>query len=115
MSNRMPKQADVAKLAGVSTGTVSRVMNGKHDHGIPISEDTRQRVMDAAAQLGYTANPVAQMLARGQNNLIGVFTYEATFPFEQADVFFLISWVSRKKPESRDTIFCYSHTLSRGT
>lgn len=88
MSNRMPKQADVAKLAGVSTGTVSRVMNGKHGHGIPISEDTRQRVMDAAAQLGYTANPVAQMLARGQNNLIGVFTYEATFPFEQADVFF---------------------------
>ncbi len=88
MSNRTPKQADVAKLAGVSTGTVSRVMNGKHDHGIPISEDTRQRVLEAAAQLGYTANPVAQMLARGQNNLIGVFTYEATFPSEQADVFF---------------------------
>lgn len=88
MSNRTPKQADVAKLAGVSTGTVSRVMNGKHDQGIPISEDTRQRVLDAAAQLGYTANPVAQMLARGQNNLIGVFTYEPTFPSEQADVFF---------------------------
>ncbi len=88
MSNRTPKQADVAKLAGVSTGTVSRVMNGKSGQGIPISEDTRQRVLDAAAQLGYTANPVAQMLARGQNNLIGVFTYEATFPSEQADAFF---------------------------
>ncbi len=88
MSNRTPKQADVAKLAGVSTGTVSRVMNGKSGRGIPISEDTRQRVLDAAAQIGYTANPVAQMLARGQNDLIGVFTYEATFPSEQADVFF---------------------------
>ena len=88
MPNRTPKQADVAKLAGVSAGTVSRVMNGKSDQGIPISEDTRQRVLEAAAQLGYTANPVAQMLARGQNNLIGVFTYEATFPSEQADVFF---------------------------
>jgi DNA-binding LacI/PurR family transcriptional regulator len=63
-------------------------MNGKSAQGIPISEDTRQRVLDAAAQLGYTANPVAQMLARGQNNLIGVFTYEETFPSQQADVFF---------------------------
>lgn len=63
-------------------------MNGKSGQGIPISEDTRQRVLEAAAQLGYTANPVAQMLARGQNNLIGVFTYESTFPSMQADVFF---------------------------
>lgn len=115
MSNRTPKQADVAKLAGVSTGTVSRVMSGKSAQGIPISEDTRQRVLDAAAQLGYTANPVAQMLARGQNNLIGVFTYEAAFPSEQADVFFpYLLGVQEEAGKQGYDVLLFTHSQAGG-
>ncbi len=115
MPNTTPKQADVAKLAGVSTGTVSRVMNGKSNQGIPISEDTRQRVLDAAAQLGYTANPVAQMLARGQNNLIGVFTYEAAFPSEQADVFFpYLLGIQDEAGKQGYDVLLFTHSQSGG-
>jgi DNA-binding LacI/PurR family transcriptional regulator len=85
--SKRPTQSDVAKRAGVSRGTVSLVLNGS-DTRIPISDDTRARVLQAADDLGYTPNPVAQMLAQGSNRLIGVFTYEAIFPFDRDDFFF---------------------------
>jgi DNA-binding LacI/PurR family transcriptional regulator len=86
-SSKRATQADVAKRAGVSRGTVSLVLNGA-DTRIPISEETRARVLQAADELGYTPNPVAQMLVQGSNRLIGVFTYEAIFPFDRNDFFF---------------------------
>lgn len=52
---------DVAKLAGVSQPTVSRVLN-ENDTMVPISERTRQRVLDAVAELGYRPNVVARSL-----------------------------------------------------
>jgi DNA-binding LacI/PurR family transcriptional regulator len=55
---------DVAKLAHVSQSTVSRVLNDNAG-GIPISEETRQRVLDAVKQLGYYPNLHAGSL-RGQ-------------------------------------------------
>jgi DNA-binding LacI/PurR family transcriptional regulator len=55
---------DVAKLANVSQSTVSRVLNNRAD-GIPIGEETRQRVLDAVQQLGYYPNLHAGSL-RGQ-------------------------------------------------
>jgi DNA-binding LacI/PurR family transcriptional regulator len=78
----------VAERAGVSRGTVSMVLSGKTSERVPISQETIERVLQAAEQLGYAPNPVAQMLVRGQNNLIGVFTYEPTFPYDQSNVFF---------------------------
>lgn len=80
-------QADVAKRAGVSRGTVSLVLNSSETR-IPISEETRARVLKAAGELGYAPNPVAQMLVQGSNRLIGVFTYEAMFPYDRNDFFF---------------------------
>ena len=62
--------ADVAKLAGVSRTTVSFVLNNRQ--GMAISEATRQKVLDAAAALGYTPNVAAQMLARGSTATIGL-------------------------------------------
>jgi len=84
---RRPTLADVARLAGVSSGTVSLVLN-KRNGNVPISAETQARVMEAVRQLGYAPNPVAQMLARGSNQLIGVFAYEARFPYEREDFFF---------------------------
>lgn len=73
-------QTDVAAMAGVSQATVSFVLNGSTPDGVRIGEETRQRVLDAIRITGYTANPLAQRLAGGLTQILGVFTYEATFP-----------------------------------
>ncbi len=62
---KRPTQADVARLAGVSRATVSNVMNGRIDSKIPVSEETRQRVLDAIAELDYTPDIRAQSLRSG--------------------------------------------------
>jgi DNA-binding LacI/PurR family transcriptional regulator len=87
MASRPTTQADVARMASVSRATVSLVLNPSSSSRVPISEVTRQRVLLAAQELGYTPNPVAQMLAGGHNNLIGVFVYLREFPIEQQDFF----------------------------
>ena len=48
-----PTQTDVARHAGVSRATVSYVINGLTDGKIPISDETRKRVLDAIEELGY--------------------------------------------------------------
>src|SRR6185369_13387493 len=64
------RQADVARLAGVSQKTVSRVFNDEPY----VSADVRQRVLDAAAQLGWRPNNAARALASGRTRTIGVVT-----------------------------------------
>lgn len=59
---------DVAREAGVSYATVSRVLNNK-DH---VRSETRQAVLDAVARLGYVANSQARSLAGGASRVIGL-------------------------------------------
>src|SRR5690349_17835329 len=59
---------DVARLAGVSQKTVSRVMNEEPY----VKEDVRQRVLRAAAELGYRRNNAARTLLSGRSHRIGV-------------------------------------------
>jgi LacI family transcriptional regulator len=59
---------DVAKIAGVSTSTVSHVLNGTRK----VSPDTVQAVQGAIQQLGYIPNTLARSLARSTTNTIGV-------------------------------------------
>jgi len=59
---------DVAKLAGVSTATVSRALSGK----TTVSEKARAKVEAAARQLSYTASASAYTLATGRTRNIGV-------------------------------------------
>lgn len=87
-NQKRPTQSDVARLAGVSRATVSFVLNDSTSTTIPISEETRQRVLAAAQQLSYSPDPVAQMLAGGSSNIIGVFTYEQSFPVERSDFYY---------------------------
>ena len=59
---------DVAREVGVSTATVSRALRG-----LPrVSDETRSRVMAAAAELDYVASPTAAGLASGQTRAVGV-------------------------------------------
>lgn len=63
---------DVAKLAGVSHQTVSRVLN---DHP-NVSSLTRQRVLEAARQLNYRPNAMARGLAGGRSRVVGVVSFD---------------------------------------
>ncbi len=61
------RMADVARLAGVSKMSVSRVLTGQH-----VSDATREAVMDAVRKTGYVADAVAGALSSGRNNVIAV-------------------------------------------
>ncbi|MBQ0862187.1 LacI family DNA-binding transcriptional regulator [Streptomyces smyrnaeus] len=74
-----PRQAEVARLAGVSQTTVSLVLGG-NKQGIALHAETRARVLAAARELGYVPDPAARRLAASRNNLLGVFSFTATFP-----------------------------------
>lgn len=69
---KRPTQADVAKLAGVSRATVSYVLNDRMDGRIPITDQTRDKVLDAAETLGYEPNALARNLKSGASHMIGV-------------------------------------------
>ena len=61
---------DVAKLANVSSGTVSRALRGLPN----VSPATRARVLAASAQLNYVVSPSASSLATGRMSTVGVVT-----------------------------------------
>ncbi|MFM9373153.1 LacI family DNA-binding transcriptional regulator [Streptomyces sp. Da 82-17] len=63
--------ADVARVAGVSAQTVSRVANGFPG----VHEQTRRQVLAAMKELGYRPNSAARALKRGEFRTIGVITF----------------------------------------
>src|SRR3954449_3693311 len=67
-STRRVTSADVARLAGVSRATVSYVLNDTPRQSI--SADTRTRVLDAAAQLGYAPSAAARALRSGRSDIV---------------------------------------------
>jgi LacI family transcriptional regulator len=69
---KRPTQVDVARLAGVSRATVSYVLNGQTAGRVPISEETRQRVLAVVAQLDYVPDARAQALRSGSTKTIGL-------------------------------------------
>jgi LacI family transcriptional regulator len=77
---KRPTQIDVARLAGVSRATVSYVINGLADSTIPISEDTRRRVLQAVEELGYQPDAVAQSLRYGSTSTIGLLIPDTVNP-----------------------------------
>ena len=67
LSELVPTLADVARFAGVSTATVSRCLNAPEQ----VQEKTRDKVLAAVAELGYSPNFSAQSLAAKRTNTIG--------------------------------------------
>lgn len=76
--NRKPTMSDVARLAGVGTMTVSRVLSGT----ARVSEDTARRVLSAIEQLDYRPNELARALRGQRSRTIGLiipYLYDAFF------------------------------------
>jgi DNA-binding LacI/PurR family transcriptional regulator len=72
--SRGPAMTDVARLAGVSHQTVSRVLN-EHPN---VKEQTRLRVRAAIDELGYRPNRAARALVTGRSQLIGIVALNST-------------------------------------
>ncbi|WP_170289373.1 LacI family DNA-binding transcriptional regulator [Metabacillus lacus] len=65
---------EIAKLAGVSTATVSRVLN----HSGKVKESTRKKIEELIEQTGYRPNVLARELAEKKTNLIGLIVHAMT-------------------------------------
>ena len=76
--NRRPTIIDVARLAGVSKSTVSRVIRGD---GASVSDSARKRVKEAIVELGYEHNAVASSLRTEQTNTIMLAIPDIANPF----------------------------------
>ena len=68
---------DVARLAGVSVASASFALNGQPG----VAQDTRRRILAAAAELGYRANSQARALRRGQTTTYGIVVRNFANPF----------------------------------
>jgi len=77
MASRTVTLEQVARHAGVSPSTVSRILNGT----AVVSDDKKQAVEDAIRTLGFVPNPVARGLAGGRTLSIGVVTQAIDSPF----------------------------------
>ena len=75
--NRPVTSTDVARLANVSQATVSRAFN----KSARLAPETRERVLEAARQLGYRPNAIARSLVSNKTNLIGLIVMRNGSPF----------------------------------
>lgn len=74
----MTSITEVARLAGVSTATASRVIGAT---SYPVSSATRTRVLEAARELDYVPNALARGLLKSQIAVVGVIVHDITDPY----------------------------------
>jgi LacI family transcriptional regulator len=108
MPKKRPTQADVARIAGVSRATVSFVLNDSNDNRVPISAETRQRVLEAIEQLSYRVDVHAQALRSGATRTIGVLLpiYENPFHWQ------ILSGISSEAEASGYSVLLSHNTLT---
>jgi LacI family transcriptional regulator len=77
MTRSRPTIQEVARAAGVSPATVSRVLNGT----ARVSREKVRAVLKAVEELGYTPSPLAQSLATGRSYAVGILVPSLSSPF----------------------------------
>ena len=90
--NRKPTINDVAQIAGVSFGTVSRVLNNAPD----VSASTRERVLQVIKDIGYRRNRAATALVTSRSTSIGILT-DGSPRFGPVGTLLALENVARKK------------------
>lgn len=75
----------LAEHLNISIGTVSRALNGRPD----VNDETRKRVLEAAAELGYVANQSGRNLRQGNTNAVGFMIESGMDTAGNSDNFFL--------------------------
>ncbi len=75
--NRSVTIRDVAKTAGVSVSTVSRVLNGKVD----VAKETKNHILSVIDELGFSTNLAARSMRSQKKNLIGLIMPDIAYPF----------------------------------
>lgn len=105
---KRPTQKDVALRAGVSRSTVSYVLNDQTDLKVPISAETRQRVLDAIDELGYEPDARAQSLRSGSTNIVGIIIPVIQNPF----FWQILSGISESLQEAGYSLHLTHHPLN---
>ena len=85
---------EIAQLAGVSQGAVSRVLNNAP---IRVSQKTRDKILKIAKELNYTPNYSARSLKTGEHNSIAVITYDITDAFASECIEAMESYLENTK------------------
>lgn len=91
MSKRTPSIIDVARAAGVSHQTVSRVINNKPN----VKESTRHKVESVMEDIGFRPNSAARALVTGQSSIVGVLSHDTTL-FGPASVLHAVQSAARE-------------------
>ncbi|GAB3394102.1 LacI family DNA-binding transcriptional regulator [Humibacter soli] len=120
LPGRGPSMQDVAKHAGVSSQTVSRVANGLQN----VEDSTRKRVLDSMQALGYRPNKAARALRSGRFQSIGVamFTLSSygnmrmldSVASAAADSGYSLTLVLVGKPTQHDVSAAFDRLLEHG-
>lgn len=95
-----PTSNDVARLAGVAQSTVSYVLTGKGR----VSDDTRQRVLDAAAALNYQPNAGAQALRSRKSRVLGLMFPVHALGSQPGRLWFLTAVVAACREQGYDAL-----------
>jgi len=98
-----PTIADVAAVAGVGVGTVSRVLNG----GVNVRESTRLKVMEVIERLGYRPSHLAAALSRGTQRTVAILVLHLTRPSTVARLAGALAVLDEQR---YDTIVCNVYT-----
>ncbi len=99
---------DIARLAGVSKATVSRVINQKPD----VDPETRERILRIMAEAGFVPSLTATSLA-GRSRLIGVLVPSLTWPFIGEIMRGVAEMISSSSYEL--VLYCIAHPQDRAT
>jgi LacI family transcriptional regulator len=82
----MISQRKIAEKLGMPTSTVANILNGTPYY----KKETRERVLKAAAELGYQRNRASIAIRRGRSNLIGVIHFGSSYETANRGIYFLV-------------------------
>jgi LacI family transcriptional regulator len=81
----------IAESLGMPTSTVTNILNGTPYY----KKETRERVLAAAAQLGYQKNRASIAVKRGRSNLVGVIHFGSSYETANRAIYFLVDAISK--------------------